>query len=185
MTQLPRGVKDIHSRTFGFLTVSSFEGVRKRVAWWSCVCECGGNKTVCTKDLTLGRVQSCGCYRPNRRPSGEAAFDDLYRRYQSDAKRHERLFKLDKGTFRELVSQHCTYCGSPPNQGAEYKKVTNGKFIFNGLDRVDNELGYTEGNVVPCCELCNKAKYKMSRDEFLTWVKRVYKHIFGEHYQEV
>jgi hypothetical protein len=49
--------------------------------------------------------------------------------------------------------------------------------MWNGLDRVDNTLGYTEANVVPCCQICNIAKQRMSVDEFVTWISKVHQHM--------
>ena len=43
-----------------------------------------------------------------------------------------------------------------------------------GLDRVDNDRGYNLDNVVPCCEVCNHMKWKLSRDEFLNHITKIY-----------
>ena len=48
--------------------------------------------------------------------------------------------------------------------------------MYNGLDRVNNGLGYVEGNVVPCCETCNTAKQNLDLPAFFEWVQRVYEH---------
>lgn len=42
---------------------------------------------------------------------------------------------------------------------------------YNGLDRVDSNLGYVAGNVVPCCRWCNQAKSSRPVGEFLTWLR--------------
>ena len=49
----------------------------------------------------------------------------------------------------------------------------NGLFIYNGLDRVDSNLGHTKNNIVPCCKYCNFAKNKQSLNEFQEWIKRI------------
>lgn len=50
---------------YGRLTVVAREGSKKRKgysrAMWLCLCECGGEKVVSSRDLTTGRVRSCGC----------------------------------------------------------------------------------------------------------------------------
>jgi hypothetical protein len=43
----------------------------------------------------------------------------------------------------------------------------------NGLDRVDNARGYESGNVVPCCDPCNRMKGTLSREAFLEHVALV------------
>ncbi len=47
---------------------------------------------------------------------------------------------------------------------------------YNGLDRVDNALGYTPTNVVACCGLCNWIKRDLSQAQFLAAVARIYHH---------
>ncbi len=50
-------------------------------------------------------------------------------------------------------------------------------FFYNGIDRVNNEMGYEPLNVVPCCQECNFAKCKMSKDEFITHFTFVKTHL--------
>jgi hypothetical protein len=55
-------------------------------------------------------------------------------------------FELSFDEYAELVSAPCTYCGGPlPEVGL-------------GLDRLDNNVGYTRFNCVPCCHYCNTAR---------------------------
>jgi len=55
--------EDLTGLTFGRLTViQRAENIRGRTAWL-CRCECGNMKTVLTKYLKNGSVQSCGCLR--------------------------------------------------------------------------------------------------------------------------
>jgi hypothetical protein len=49
-------------------------------------------------------------------------------------------------------------------------------FVYNGLDRVDNTLGYLPGNVVACCTQCNGAKLNYTQEEFLFWANQLYSH---------
>jgi hypothetical protein len=58
-------------------------------------------------------------------------------------------------------TQPCHYCGEAPN----------GK--LNGIDRQDNNVGYTAENCVPCCPTCNYTKCKMSSDEFVWLCKKI------------
>lgn len=84
--------------------------------------------------------------------------------YVGRASRSGRLFALSDVRFVELVSGKCAYCGSSPNP-------------VNGIDRVDSNLGYVEGNVVTACGPCNRAKRNMSLDEFKTWIVTVFNHM--------
>lgn len=72
------------------------------------------------------------------------------------------IVELSENRFIQLFQQPCYYCG------------TTGS--LNGVDRLDNTKGYVEGNVVSSCLTCNRAKNKMSQEEFLSWIKRIAVH---------
>ena len=38
----------------------------------------------------------------------------------------------------------------------------NGQYLYNGIDRIDNKLGYIKGNMTPCCKICNHAKHDLT-----------------------
>ena len=74
-----------------------------------------------------------------------------YTQYKNRAKKIGILFEIDFNNFVDIVSESCYYCGK-----------TGG-----GIDRVDNELGYISGNVVPCCTMCNYMKKSYPFDAFV------------------
>jgi hypothetical protein len=45
--------------------------------------------------------------------------------------------------------------------------------LYNGIDRVDPEIGYIESNCVSCCTVCNLMKKAYSHNFFLTHIKRI------------
>jgi hypothetical protein len=145
---------------------------------WLCDCDCGGRHRAETHSLTSGRTTNCGCVKLEKwkkrisLPFGLASKRAVFARYKKNAERKGQEFDLVFEEFIDLCSQSCSYCGDPPSneQKSGYK---NGDFIYVGLDRVDNSLGYTKDNVVPCCTLCNKGKREMSKENFLAWVKRI------------
>ena len=47
--------------------------------------------------------------------------------------------------------------------------------FYNGLDRADNDYGYTIGNVVPCCKVCNHWKGTKDIKVFLSHVSKIHK----------
>ena len=57
----------------------------------------------------------------------------------------------------------CSYCGRLCDPSIDY---------YNGIDRIDNNIGYTIDNSVSCCKYCNFAKNDFLLDEFLLWIKR-------------
>jgi len=70
-----------------------------------------------------------------------------YKSYIRDSpKRGKGDFKLDFETFSELVKSPCHYCKSQTDSET------------NGIDRVNNDIGYTKENCVPACWKCNRMK---------------------------
>lgn len=73
--------------------------------------------------------------------------------------------------FRSLTRLPCHYCGAEPKSVAG--SSAHGTFVYNGVDRYDNAIGYTVSNCVPCCGQCNYAKQDYSAEEFLAWATRI------------
>ena len=94
------------------------------------------------------------------------------------AKRRKLKFDIGFDPFIKLLQRDCCYCGSPPST-IQKNPRGNGDFVYNGLDRVNNDLGYTVDNVVPCCNVCNRAKGAMGIGEFSSWVEQAYNHMKG------
>lgn len=185
---------------FGRLTVESFcefryVGIKKpqRKAFYNCICDCGNKIVVNRCRLVTNNTRSCGCLHKenliefnksrvgkpsgNRKPDGIASFNQLYNSYRSGSRTRGYSFNLDKEQFKRLTSKNCFYCNESPSQIYTHNIGTNKHptpYIYNGLDRVNNNSGYTIENVVPCCGKCNVAKHTLSQDEFLELVRKIY-----------
>ena len=46
-------------------------------------------------------------------------------------------------------------------------------FLYNGIDRKNNNMGYTYTNSVSCCKLCNQAKNSLSIKEFYDHIQLI------------
>jgi hypothetical protein len=44
---------------------------------------------------------------------------------------------------------------------------------YNGVDRIENNSGYTVGNVKPCCKKCNMIKSDKSNKELEEHLKKI------------
>ncbi len=189
-----QGVIDLTNQKFGRWTVigraEKPPNSKSRNAYWLCVCECNNEKVVSSTLLRSGQSKSCGCLhreisaevghsgkgkKKGGLEEGRAAFNKLYGRYKGTAKRAKREFLLSIELFEKIVKSNCYYCGCEPNQVVNNPNG-NGNYVYNGIDRLDNKLGYLERNVVPCCQTCNRAKLKMGKEEFLAWIEKVYNH---------
>lgn len=144
-------------------------------------CKCGAKKTVAVRKLAVGKIKSCGCLQKEKAsicgknsilPDGEAAFNKILSSYKGAATKRKLKWDLTKEEFREIIKKNCHYCDEVPSKT---RKSHNGAedYISNGADRVDNSVGYTKENVVPCCTFCNKAKSVHSKEYFIQKCKEI------------
>lgn len=164
--------RDITGEQFGKLTAIKDVGKDKHgQRMWHCYCDCGNTTITLVSNLVCGLTKSCGCLV--RLPEGEAAFNRLYNTYKGNANNRGLAFDLSKDEFRELTSSNCDYCGTEPEKERK-TACSNGAYVYNGIDRVDNSVGYVRENCVPCCWKCNQWKGDRTKEEFLDWVARIY-----------
>lgn len=102
--------------------------------------------------------------------SKNSAFRQIFGIYCSNAFNKNLEFTLDEKMFRSLTKGDCHYCGIKPSN---IKNCWNDKYIYNGIDRVDNCKGYVLSNCVSCCSDCNLAKKNNSTEKFLEWIRRI------------
>jgi hypothetical protein len=199
--QTSESFENLIGQKFNKLTV--LEKLDKRAkfggVYWKCACDCGNITNVETRSLRSGSVKSCGCLQKkfasenikkmreakvkNRYnyTNEEMLYRKLYSNYKSIAKSRKLEFELGLDYFIKLVNDNCIYCGEKcshiySGKALSTKNRKDSFILYNGIDRVDNSLGYIDGNVVTCCETCNRAKLKMSEQDFLSWIERVYNH---------
>lgn len=180
-------IQDLTGCTYGcWVVLSRVEDGKKGPARWRCRCLCGVERVLVAGSLTSGNSKSCGCRtrtgigsRPTqhvqRLPFGTAAQNAVLRRYKMSANYRSLVWALSDEEFLALTQERCEYCGVFPQQ--EQRGGTHsGKFIYNGVDRKNNVIGYTLENCVPCCRVCNHAKKNMSYEDFLAWLARAAEH---------
>lgn len=108
----------------------------------------------------------------NRLPLGEASFNALFVKYKRVAKLRGYSFDLSKEEFRKLSKGLCYYCGQEPCQ-VFYRSTHNGTYTYNGIDRLDNDLGYFSANCVACCKICNSMKSNISASDFIDRIAKI------------
>jgi len=84
---------------------------------------------------------------------------------KSSASKRGYDWYLSDDYAKELMTSPCHYCGLL-DLGAR----------VNGIDRVENALGYWPSNVVSCCKLCNYFKKDYTVDVFLAHAKKITEH---------
>ena len=85
-----------------------------------------------------------------------------YARYKWTVIKRKVIFELAKEEYEELRAQNCEYCHRPSLNDH-----------FNGIDRVDPDIGYISTNCVSCCRDCNMMKRSYSVKDFLKQCKKI------------
>lgn len=171
---------DLVGRVFGKLKVVSPTGFVGKYWTWLVRCDCGIEKVIRGGNLLHGNIRSCGCLRISGAmkargekellPSGEAVRRYLIRQYKAGARARHLEWKLLNGVFLKLTEMPCHYCGQPPSN--KIKRFQD-DFTYSGIDRKDNDSGYIDDNVVPCCKVCNKMKGTLTHEQFLTHTYKI------------
>jgi len=84
---------------------------------------------------------------------------DAFELYKTRAIKMGWAFDLTIEDFKGAEGKACSYC---------LVKVS-----MLGFDRVNNDNGYTQDNVVGCCGICNQFKATFSKEEFLNHCRLV------------
>lgn len=158
---------------------------------WNCVCDCGSLLVVSRRSLLSDRIMSCGCLRlelnrkqakDRRRPGIEAPLNRLYKRYKWNSEDRGFVFELTKEDFHNIIKMDCFYCGDEPSQ--KEKTIRNNDIehilIYNGVDRINSNVGYNLDNCVPCCGVCNLMKQDLSVQSFYDKIQKIYRRKLNE-----
>lgn len=143
-------------------------------------CDCG---TISIKgrsslvSIQQNKTISCGCYhsevltKRQVKPDGQAAKRKIFNSIKGGAKKRNFEFHLSYETVLNYISKDCFYCGIKPKT---LKEAIGGNIYYNGIDRVDNSIGYVESNCVTCCKQCNLAKHNVNKE----MVKIIYEFLY-------
>lgn len=95
-----------------------------------------------------------------------------YREYADSAVRKNVEFRITLEEFSDIVTKPCYYCKS-------YKETE-----VIGIDRIDSLKGYTMGNIVPACQMCNIMKNNLTTKEFIDHIELLYKNFVSTFKEE-
>lgn len=184
------GSKQINliGQTFNRLTVLKQESsvlygkTKKRT--WLCKCSCGKEIIINTGALTSGNTKSCGCFHDElsadisrksryKLAKPDSGYKSIMNSYKGNAIKRGYEFTLTFDEFKKLVLSNCYYCRIEPSN-VYFRNYYN--VPYNGIDRINNNIGYLPSNVVACCKICNIAKNNNTYDEFMQWIDRLIHH---------
>lgn len=162
---------------FGMLTIISYTKKNpneKGTTFVNVKCDCGRTKTTRATFLFRNITKSCGCR--GRLTGVESSKNQLYKSYVKGAEKRDIDFQLSREDFYHLILQNCHYCGIPPSKSSYHlQRAARGHFLYNGIDRKNNEIGYTKENSVSCCYNCNVSKNSRTYDEFINYLEQITK----------
>ena len=185
---------DLAGMKFGRLSVIETVGSNGGMKLWRCVCECGTETIVTSNALNKNHTKSCGCRKKEAqlencfkfkrvsftsKPRGEASLRRLIVQYKSGARKRGIGFSLTDAEAKIFFDGDCFYCGARPSTIMSSPKC-NGEYIYNGIDRLNNDEGYTLENCVSCCSLCNHIKSDVSLNDFMAQIERIHSNRVGK-----
>lgn len=152
---------------------------------FECLCDCGNTTNPTKEKVVKGQTRSCGCLQKEsrkslgnifRKPLGISARNDVYDKYKRSARKRGYDFSLTTEEFLRIIIEPCIFCGD--SLGNHHKKSgQNGGFRYTGIDRFDNQKGYSIDNVVPCCSVCNRIKTDMDVEFLQKHIKKMIRNL--------
>ena len=133
-------VKDHTGKQFGRLKVTNREGSDSRGrALWLCLCHCGNQTVVPGKDLSTGKIKSCGCLR---RSLGGLSSHLLYDTWKQ---MHSRCTNPNNPNYKHYGGRGIKVC-KRWNVFENFLKDMGARPKNYSLERIDNDKGYNKSN---------------------------------------
>lgn len=172
---MPNLIRDLINKSIGNLLIVEKTDKRKRNSViWKAKCICGEYTEITNEQFSKKKKKSCGCLQKNK--SDNSAFKALYDRYKYQSITRGYIFELSEEEFKTLTKANCAYCGIEPFQISK-NKTEKVLYYYNGIDRKDNNDGYTTTNSVSCCGTCNDIKgQNLTYNEMLEAMKAILKY---------
>lgn len=159
--------------------------LKKNIYYVNAKCSCGKLKEVKKNNILTGKSKSCGCIQQknfknltknktahNRVSNKHKLISELINQYKFHAEKRNLSFLLSRDQFESLIFKNCYYC----NKANSNQKIIKDESIkYNGIDRVDNNIGYEIDNCVTCCRTCNIMKLNLDTQTFIEHINNIIK----------
>lgn len=151
-------IKHLPEQKIGSLTLVKYIKGTRGKSIWECLCDCGNIKYVTPPNLTVIKTSRCECPLDTNYKEVNLKYSD----YKTSSKQNNKIFEFNRKEFELLIFSNCYYCGKE-------SKIPD----INGIDRVNNSLGYTKNNCVSACKICNYSKNTLTKYEFREWLNKI------------
>lgn len=142
--------------------------------YWKVLCSCGN--VITSRIDNIKKKTTCSCITTSSQfknlTEHNKAISQSFYSYKNKALKRGYTWDITVETYYKLVTDNCYYCNEKPLNNA---KAKNQSFILNGIDRINNSIGYKENNCVTCCINCNRSKSDRTLEEFKNWIINLYK----------
>lgn len=142
-------VKDLTGKRFGRLTVLDFAFIKKRRAYWRCLCDCGNKTATRGISLTRGDTRSCGCLRTERNTKHGMSESPEYRSWQAMLDRCRRKGNI---AYKHYGARGITVCAGWQEFKNFIADMGHKPSSKHSIDRIDNDGGYWCGHCEECIE---------------------------------
>jgi hypothetical protein len=127
---------------YGRWVATQYEGSSR----WKCVCTCGTERVVASRDLASGKSVSCGCYRL------EVAGDGRRTHGMSESRAYNIWLGMKRRCLRKTDGRYPLYGGRGITVCKRWLKFENFYKDMgeppegHSIDRINNNKGYTPSN---------------------------------------
>ena len=147
-------IKDIKGQRFGKLLVKEYVGSENKRSMWLCLCDCGKEKIISSKNILTNKVRSCGCLKDKGLTRGDtvkgACGNRLYKIYKSMI--HRCYYKSGRA-YKNYGGRGIAVCQEWLKSYATFEKWAlengydiNAPFGKCTLDRIDVNGNYEPSN---------------------------------------
>lgn len=175
-------LSSLTGQRLGVLTVLGLSECKGGRSFWSVRCDCGNEFVMAGKTLRNRAHNECVCWarpktfktsQPRAMSDEESALRCAYRELKHSAKIRGYECTLTLDEFKSVVTSDCAICGAKPHREVRARTSTGGSILLNGVDRVDNSIGYLPDNVQACCWACNRMRGTLSIKEFMNHILKI------------
>lgn len=135
---------------------------------WRVKCQCG--REIVRNHYRLAKEPNVTCGRACPLAQ-KRAWEWLYLLHQQQSAKREIVSTIRFDIFVSYSKMDCFYCRDSAKRPASCSVATN------TLDRVNNERGYEDGNIVAACWPCNRMKGSMSYTDFICHIEKLVRNV--------